>query len=285
MKISDILKNKKTTISFEFFPPKKAENEQTLFDTIRVLKDYKPDFVSVTYGAGGSTKDKTVDWTLKIKTEYSLNAMMHLTCVSSTKKGINDILNTLKLNGVHNILALRGDLTDKLRVNDMEFSHAYQLVKHIKNNGDFSVGVAGYPEGHPESPSLEKDIEYLKMKIDAGGDFIITQLFFDNNYFFDFLERAEKLSVKAPVIAGIMPILNLSQIKRFVDMCSVKIPQTLINKLEGKNKEDMYKIGVEYAINQCNQLIESGVKGLHFYTLNKYNATEIILKNLVLRRT
>ncbi len=285
MKISDILKNKKTTISFEFFPPKKAENEQTLFDTIRVLKDYKPDFVSVTYGAGGSTKDKTVDWTLKIKTEYSLNAMMHLTCVSSTKKGINDILNTLKLNGVHNILALRGDLTDKLRVNDMEFSHAYQLVKYIKNNGDFSVGVAGYPEGHPESPSLEKDIEYLKMKIDAGGDFIITQLFFDNNYFFDFLERAEKLSVKAPVIAGIMPILNLSQIKRFVDMCSVKIPQTLINKLEGKNKEDMYKIGVEYAINQCNQLIESGVKGLHFYTLNKYNATEIILKNLVLRRT
>ncbi len=280
LRISEILKHKNRTLSFEFFPPKKIENEKTLFDTIEILKQYNPDFVSITYGAGGSTKEKTIDWTLKIKKDYNLNVMMHLTCISSTKESIDNIIETLNKNNIDNILALRGDLPNDNNINSMEFKYAYELVEYLKGKGDFSIGVAGYPEGHPESPSLEKDIEYLKMKIDAGGEFIITQLFFDNRYFFDFVERVEKSGIKAPIVAGIMPILNLSQIERFVDMCGSTIPESLTKKLENKSKEDMYKIGIEYATKQCIELIENNVKGLHFYTLNKHNATHDILKNL-----
>ena len=282
MKISEILKEKNRTISFEFFPPKKIENEQTLFNTIEILKDYKPDFVSITYGAGGSTKDKTLEWTLKLKNEYSLNPMMHLTCVTSTKSSIDGIADALLKGNIDNILALRGDLPQGVKDNKMEFKYAYQLVEYLKTKGKFSIGVAGYPEGHPESKTLEEDIEHLKMKIDAGGQFIITQLFFDNAHFFSFLDRLEKHKIDAPVLAGIMPVLNISQMQRFVDMCQASIPKKLSENLSGKSKEDMYKIGVEYAITQCEELIENGVKGLHFYTLNKYNATKDILEALSL---
>ncbi len=282
MKISEILKEKNRTISFEFFPPKKIENEQTLFNTIEILKDYKPDFVSITYGAGGSTKDKTLEWTLKLKNEYSLNPMMHLTCVTSTKSSIDGIVDALLKGNIDNILALRGDLPQGVKDNKMEFKYAYQLVEYLKTKGKFSIGVAGYPEGHPESKTLEEDIEHLKMKIDAGGQFIITQLFFDNAHFFSFLDRLEKHKIDAPVLAGIMPVLNISQMQRFVDMCQASIPKKLSENLSGKSKEDMYKIGVEYAITQCEELIENGVKGLHFYTLNKYNATKDILEALSL---
>ena len=282
MKISEIFKQKKRTLSFEFFPPKKVENEYTLFNTIDVLKKYNPDFVSITYGAGGSSKDKTIEWTLKIKKQYGLNPMMHLTCITTTREFIDEIIDTLKANCIDNILALRGDLPEGFDKSKMEFNHAYQLAKYLKGKEDFSIGVAGYPEGHPESPSLEKDVEYLKMKVDAGGDFIITQLFFDNSKFFEFLDRLKRFRINIPVIAGIMPILSLTQVKRFVEMCGATIPKKLLDKLEGKSKEDVYKIGVEYAINQCQELIESGVKGLHFYTLNKFNATEEIIKALSL---
>ncbi len=282
MKISEIFKQKKRTLSFEFFPPKKVENEYTLFNTIDVLKKYNPDFVSITYGAGGSSKDKTIEWTLKIKKQYGLNPMMHLTCITTTREFIDEIIDTLKANGIDNILALRGDLPEGFDKSKMEFNHAYQLAKYLKGKEDFSIGVAGYPEGHPESPSLEKDVEYLKMKVDAGGDFIITQLFFDNSKFFEFLDRLKIFRINIPVIAGIMPILSLTQVKRFVEMCGATIPKKLLDKLEGKSKEDVYKIGVEYAINQCQELIESDVKGLHFYTLNKFNATEEIIKALSL---
>ncbi|AEA34386.1 methylenetetrahydrofolate reductase [NAD(P)H] [Hippea maritima] len=280
MKISEILNRKAMTISFEFFPPKKVENEQTLFNTINVLKDYSPDFVSITYGAGGSTKDKTVEWTLRMKNEYSLNPMMHLTCVASTKESVDKVAEILELNGIDNILALRGDLPEGFEVKSMDFKYAYQLVGYLKDKWNFSIGVAGYPEGHPESSSLDKDIEYLKMKVDAGGEFVITQLFFDNGKFFNFLDRVEKFHIEIPVLAGVMPILSLSQMRRFVGMCGATIPSELISRLEGKTKEDMYKIGVEYAINQCRELIDSKVRGLHFYTLNKYNATKDILEGL-----
>ncbi len=281
LKIAQILKEKERTVSFEFFPPKKAENEHTLFNTIEILKQYSPDFVSITYGAGGSTKDKTIDWTIKMCSEYRLNPMMHLTCVGSTKTVIDSTITTLKTNGIDNILALRGDLPKEPdKTPSYVFKYAYQLVRHIKSKGNFSIGVAGYPEGHPESSSIEQDVEYLKMKIDAGGEFVITQLFFNNLYFFDFIERVEKHNIKTPIIAGIMPIINLSQIQRFVDMCGAHIPNNLINKLEGKSIEDMYKIGIEHATKQCEELIQNGVKGLHFYTLNKYNATKDILENL-----
>ncbi len=208
--------------------------------------------------------------------------MMHLTCITTTREFIDEIIDTLKANGIDNILALRGDLPEGFDKSKMEFNHAYQLAKYLKGKEDFSIGVAGYPEGHPESPSLEKDVEYLKMKVDAGGDFIITQLFFDNSKFFEFLDRLKIFRINIPVIAGIMPILSLTQVKRFVEMCGATIPKKLLDKLEGKSKEDVYKIGVEYAINQCQELIESDVKGLHFYTLNKFNATEEIIKALSL---
>ncbi len=281
MKIGEILKAKDRTLSFEFFPPKKVENEQTLFGTIEVLKKYNPDFVSITYGAGGSTRDKTLEWTLRVKKQYELNPMMHLTCITATKGFVEEIANTLKEEGIDNILALRGDLPEDFDRSKMEFEYAYQLVEYLKSKWDFSIGVAGYPEGHPESPSLEKDVEYLKMKVDAGGDFIITQLFFDNSKFFEFLERVEKFKIKAPVIAGIMPILSLKQVKRFVEMCGVSIPKELLDDLQGKSNEDAYKVGVDYAIKQCQELIENGVRGLHFYTLNKFNATEEIIKQLI----
>ncbi len=280
MKISEILKRKERTLSFEFFPPKKVENEQMLFDTIEVLRKYDPDFVSITYGAGGSTRDKTLEWTLRVKKQYGLNPMMHLTCITATKGFVDEIANILKANGVDNILALRGDIPEGFDRSKMEFEYAYQLVKYLKSKWDFSIGVAGYPEGHPESPSLEKDVEYLKMKVDVGGDFIITQLFFDNSKFFEFLERVERFKIKAPVIAGIMPILSLTQVKRFVEMCGVSIPKELLDDLQGKSNEDAYKVGVDYAIKQCQELIENGVKGLHFYTLNKFNATEEIIRQL-----
>ena len=281
MKIGEILKAKDRTLSFEFFPPKKVENEQTLFGTIEVLKKYSPDFVSITYGAGGSTRDKTLEWTLRVKKQYELNPMMHLTCITATKGFVEEIANTLKEEGIDNILALRGDLPENFDRSKMEFEYAYQLVEYLKSKWDFSIGVAGYPEGHPESPSIEKDVEYLKMKVDAGGDFIITQLFFDNSKFFEFLERVEKFKIKAPVIAGIMPILSLKQVKRFVEMCGVSIPKELLDDLQGKSNEDAYKVGVDYAIKQCQELIENGVRGLHFYTLNKFNATEEIIKQLI----
>ncbi len=280
MKIADILRNKKMTVSFEFFPPKKVENEQVLFDTIDVLKNYNPDFVSITYGAGGSTKDKTLDWTFRLKDEYQLNPMMHLTCVSSTRLEIEKIAEILYKNGIDNILALRGDIPEAIDKSRMEFKYAYQLIEFLKGNWDFSIGVAGYPEGHPESKTLEDDIRYLKMKVDAGGDFIITQLFFDNGRFFDFLDRVERAGINVPVLAGIMPILSLSQMKRFVDMCGVVVPKELVNSMEGKPKEEMYKIGVDYAIKQCRELIDNNVRGLHFYTLNKHNATKEILDGL-----
>ncbi len=280
MKISEIFKQKKGTLSFEFFPPKKVENEHTLFNTIEVLKKYNPDFVSITYGAGGSSQDKTIEWTLKIKKQYGLNPMMHLTCITATREFIDKIVDTLKANNIDNILALRGDLPEGFDKSKMEFGYAYQLVGYLKGKKGFSIGVAGYPEGHPESPSLGKDVEYLKMKIDAGGDFIITQLFFDNRKFFDFLDRVNKFGINVPVVAGIMPVLNLKQVSRFTDMCGATVPLELLSKLDGKSNDDAYKIGVEYAVKQCQELIDNGVKGLHFYTLNKFNATEDILKAL-----
>ncbi len=282
MKIGILLNQKKRLLSFEFFPPKKQENEQILFDTIKRLKNYNPDFVSVTYGAGGSTRDKTLNWTKIIKDEYGLNVMMHLTCIASNKQKISDIADFLIENQIDNVLALRGDIPqdEEPEFIENELKYANELVELLAEYNKFSIGVAGYPEGHAEAPSIDKDIENLKKKVDAGADFIITQLFFDNNYFFNYLELLEKNNIKIPVIAGIMPITNIKQVLRFTQMCAVTVPDEIINEMEGKSNEDMLKIGIYYAIEQCNELIKNNVKGLHFYTLNKSVATEEILKNI-----
>ncbi|PLX66204.1 MAG: methylenetetrahydrofolate reductase [NAD(P)H] [Denitrovibrio sp.] len=283
MKISDILKAKRT-VSFEFFPPKKEETEQVLFKTIKDLRKYNPDFVSVTYGAGGSTRDKTLEWTKCMKQEHDYSVMMHLTCVAASEQKIEAVTDSLTGLQVDNILALRGDMPDDMPKEDIsdEFQYASDLVRYIrKTTGDkFSIGVAGYPEKHTEAKSMEADIESLKRKVDEGADFIITQLFFDNYHFYNYLEKVRAVGIDVPIIAGIMPILNLSQAVRFTQMCGATIPKPLVAKLDGATVEDQYKIGMEFAAKQCGGLWASGVEGLHFYTLNKYNATEELIKSV-----
>jgi len=281
MKIIDIIKNKKTT-SFEFFPPKKEEGEQVLFETIESLKCRKPDYTSVTYGAGGSSRDKTIEWVRSIYKDYGLEVMMHLTCVMADKAGIKEIVDQVRGLGVQNILALRGDVPEGETLDSItsDFKYAVDLVRYLREWDDLCIGVAGYPECHLEAKNMDDDLVNLKAKIDAGGDFVITQLFFDNSFFYEYVDKLKAMGVDVPVIAGIMPITNISQAIRFTDMCGVHIPEVVIKMMDGKSKEDMYKIGIEYAVKQCEDLKANGVDGLHFYTLNKSKATEEILEAL-----
>lgn len=283
MKISEIIKNKRP-VSFEFFPPKKQESEQVLFNTIKELRKYNPDFVSVTFGAGGTTTEKTLEWTRCIKQDYSLNVMMHLTCVGAGLSNIDSIMDKLTEMKVDNILALRGDLPEDVPADSVckDFAYASDLVKYIKNKGGdkFSIGIAGYPEKHPEARSMAADIDSLKRKVDEGADFIITQLFFDNFYFYNYLEKVRAAGITIPVIAGIMPIVNISQAVRFTQMCGATIPKPLLAKMEDMSVEDQFKTGIEFASKQSGGLWASGVDGLHFYTLNKHGATEQILNSI-----
>jgi methylenetetrahydrofolate reductase (NADPH) len=280
MRIKDILEHKRP-FSFEFFPPKKEESELVLFDTIKQLRKYNPDFVSVTYGAGGSTTDKTLEWTKTMKHAYDYSVMMHLTCIGAEEEGIDKILHSLDVLKIDNILALRGDIPPEAGSKALsdDFRYASDLVRYIrKKTGDrFSIGVAGYPEKHPESASMSDDIDNLKKKVDEGADFIITQLFFDNFFFYNYLERIRKAGIEVPVIAGIMPILNINQAVRFTDMCGASLPKPLLQKMQDATPEDQYKMGIEFAVKQCGGLWSSGVNGLHFYTLNKSAATEDII--------
>lgn len=287
MKIIDLLKQSAAPLfSFEFFPPKDAEGMAALYRTIRDLKELKPSFVSVTYGAGGSTREKTLELVIRIKHEIGLEPMSHLTCVGSPGSLIREILEKIQDNGIENVLALRGD-PPKGEAGFQRpkggFGYAYELVREMKKNHDnFCIGVAGYPEKHPESPTMEDDIRYLKMKVDSGADFIVTQLFFNNNAFFEFLERAGKAGVNVPIIPGIMPITNFNQIKKFTEMCGAAMPGKLVEDLEKikDNQEAVQKYGTEYAINQCRELLDNGVRGIHFYTLNKSRATMEIFKKI-----
>ncbi|MDH3258327.1 MAG: methylenetetrahydrofolate reductase [NAD(P)H] [Deltaproteobacteria bacterium] len=282
MKISELFKNNKVLLSFEFFPPKSPESEDILDETVSVLKRFHPDFVSVTYGAGGSTRVQSVDWTFRIKEKHDLNVMMHLTCIASSKRDLKDITAKLKRKKIENVLALRGDPPKDFPRSEMkdDFQYAYQLVEYLHVADEFSIGVAGYPEGHMEAPSIEKDMEYLKMKVDAGADFIITQLFFDNNYFYDFMERAHRERITVPIIPGLMPIVNINQVKKFTDMCGATVPNDIMEVMRDRGDDDMLKIGVEYAVAQCRELLAFGVAGLHFYTLNRNKATEQILTEI-----
>ncbi len=287
MKIIDLLNQTTDPIfSFEFFPPKDEEGMKNLYQTIRDLKKLEPSYLSVTYGAGGSTRDKTLELVGKIKKEIGLEPMSHLTCVGSSIQYIREILKKIEGDNIQNILALRGDppKDEENFVKHAEgFGYAYELVREIKQNFDFCIGVAGYPEKHPESRSFEEDIEHLKLKVDSGADFIVTQLFFNNDAFFEFLERAEKAGIHVPIIPGIMPITNFSQIKRFTEMCGAHLPEKIVNDLEKikDNSGEVQKYGTDYAIQQCKELLDNGVKGIHFYTLNKSKATMEIFKDYI----
>lgn len=280
MRIKDAIKKGFST-SFEFFPPKTPEGEEELFKTISALERVNPTFVSVTYGAGGSTRDRTRDIVDRIHRETKLNVMAHLTCIAHSKAELFEILREYNSIGIENILALRGDVPSNSFFPG-EMKHADELVIFIKENfrNRFSIGVASYPEGHPESPNMEWELKYFKKKIEAGADFSITQMFFDNLYYLEFLEMCEKFKIDIPIIPGIMPITDFKQISRFAAMCGATIPQSLISKLETvKEKPDeVAKIGVEFAIKQCEELIDVNVPGLHFFTLNKSNATLKIYK-------
>ena len=285
MKIIEKLNGSSPIFSFEFFPPKDSDGFATLFETIARLKPSAPAYVSVTSGAGGSTRAKTVDLVGKIKNDIGIESMAHLTCVGHDEQEIRSVLESLQGQDIENVLALRGDPPqgeETFVKTEGGFEYASELVSFIKNNFSFCIGAASYPEGHVECPDLDKDIENLQRKVDSGVDFLITQLFFDNRYYFDFLDKVQKKNINVPMIPGIMPILNLKQIKRFTKMCGAHLSDSLMAKFEGvqDDNEKVRQIGIEHAIAQCKELLENKVPGIHFYTLNRSKATLAILEEL-----
>ena len=282
MFIKDMFKKDKVVISIEVFPPKRDDDLDKLYQTINELNVIKPDFVSVTYGAGGSTRDKTVEIASKIKNEIGLEVMAHLTCVNSTKEEIGNIITQLRSKNIKNILALRGDPPQgqqNFTKTIGGFGYANELVAYIKSrNEEWSIGVAGYPEGHIEASSLEEDIKNLKRKVDSGADFIVSQLYYDNKDFFRFLELTQSAGINVPIIPGIFPILNFNAIKKITSLCGAKIPKPLLEKLEKyqDNQDEIEKIGIDYAIKQISELIENKVYGIHFYSMNKSKVTIMI---------
>ena len=285
MLIKDLLNQGTPSFSFEFFPPKTDEAFDTLLETIRELQKLHPTFVSVTYGAGGSTRRRTIDVVAKAKGELGQESMAHLTCVGSTEEELRDVLDELRRQGIENVLPLRGDPpagTDVFEKKPGGFGYANELVSFIKENYDFCLGVAGYPEGHQEADDFDTDLANLKLKVDAGADFVITQMFFDNRFYFDFVAQARAIGIDVPLIPGIMPILNLGQIQRFTQMCGASIPEELLERLEAikEDADAVRQCGVEHAAQQCRELLESGVPGIHFYTLNRSTSTRDIFENL-----
>ena len=288
MKIRDILKTTRPTISFEFFPPKKDEAMANLLETLSRLHELRPTFATCTYGAGGSTRARTLEVTLKIKEQFGLEAMAHFTCVGQRLDEIDCVLTDFAQRGIENVLALRGDRP----VGQAEppegwfpdFKNAVDLVRHIRKRfGDtFSIGCEGYPEKHPESPDLGTDLRQLREKVGAGADFIITQLYFNNQDFFRFAKRCHDIGITVPIIAGIMPVTNVAQIKKFTAMCGAAIPEKMLADLNAiaDDPEAVTQYGIEWSTRQCRELLAVNVDGIHFYTLNKSKATRQIVENL-----
>lgn len=292
MKIKELYARQKLTVSFEFFPPKTPEGEEKLFETVRELKALQPSFVSVTYGAMGSTRANTLRIVTRIKKEIGIEAAAHLTCVGHTRDEIEAVLGELRQNGIENIVALRGDPPKgetEFKPVSNGFRYGAELVAFIRRHphfgNAFSLAVAGYPEGHAECRDKKKDLEHLKKKVEAGADVVITQLFFSNRDFFDFVERARKIGIALPIVPGIMPVTHGPQIQRFASMCGAAIPSEMRQAIEryGEDQASVEAYGIEYATKQCQDLLAGAVPGIHFYTLNKSRATRTIYENLGLR--
>ncbi len=295
MHIDDIFAARDTTVSFEFFPPKSSDAAESLYANIAELQELRPSFVSVTYGAGGSTRDLTNKLVVRLKDETSLDPVPHLTSVCHSENEIRDILSTYARHSIGNVLALRGDppqhLTDYDRTKDA-FKYAGELVSFIKKfnqSGEhpdprgFGVGVAGFPEGHPDCPNRLVEIDHLKAKVDAGADYIVTQLFFDNRDFYDFRERCELAGIRIPIIAGIMPITSAAGMRRMADLAlGARFPAPLLRAIRrtGEEPEAVRRVGVHWATQQCFDLLEHKVDGIHLYTLNKSTATQDIYRTL-----
>lgn len=295
MHIQDILDGGESTFSFEFFPPKTEKASEALYETISELEAYDPSFVSVTYGAGGSTRELTNDLVVRLKSSTSLDPIPHLTCVCHQESDIEEILSRYAEEGVSNILALGGDpprdLTNYRREDDA-FQQAADLVRYIRNfsghsdSRGFGIGVAGFPEGHPATPNRLKEMDYLKAKVDEGADYIVTQLFFSNDDFHDFRDRCSLAGINIPIIAGIMPVTSTKGMERMADLAAgARFPAKLLRSLRraGDNSEAVEKVGIHYATEQCSDLLEHDVAGIHFYTLNQSHATREIYANLGLK--
>ncbi len=290
MRIDEIIASKaEPTFSFEFFPPKSEEGERNLRQTLEDLRAFDPDFVSVTYGAGGSTRDKTVELTKWIKQELRIEAMAHLSCVGTTREELLTILDGIRTAGIDNVLALRGDPPrgeTEWKPHPGGLHYSTELAALISGSYPFSVGAACFPEVHPEAADLAHDLRFLKEKLASGATFLITQLFFDNELYFHFVEEARAVGIEVPIIPGIMPITDLKQIKTITGMCGATIPEPLLEALEWRtgDPDAVLQLGVAHATLQCAELLARGAPGIHFYTLNRSPATRAIVSALQLLR-
>jgi methylenetetrahydrofolate reductase (NADPH) len=289
MRIDQLLAGLEPVFSFEFFPPKTEQGERNLYAALADLRELEPSFVSVTYGAGGSTRAKTIEIVKRIREDYGLEAMAHFTCVGATVPQLHATLEEMRAAGIDNVLALRGDppagLKDWVKT-DGGLEYSRELVQLIRADYPFAVGAACFPETHIHAASPEADVAYLAEKVQAGVDFLITQLFFDNAFYFDFVERARAAGVRVPIVPGILPITQIGQLERMTSMCGASIPEPLRLELHARegSPEAVIDFGVAYATLQCAELLEAGAPGIHFYTLNRSPATRAILGALKLLR-
>ena len=285
MRISELLAAQRPFFSFEFFPPRNDEAHAQLLETARTLRELRPAFVSVTYGAGGSTRARTVEVSKQIRNDIRLNVMAHVTCVGSSRADLRTLLSDLEAGGIENVLALRGDPprdTTGFVQPEGGFAHASDLIAMTKRAFRFCIGAACHPEKHMEAPDMETDLRHLKEKVDAGAEFLITQLFFDNDKYFSFVDRAREIGITVPILPGIMPVTNFEQIRRFTALCGATIPPKLLVELEARQAEPkaVEDLGVAYATLQCADLLRRGAPGIHFYTLNRSPASRAIVSSL-----
>jgi methylenetetrahydrofolate reductase (NADPH) len=289
VRIDRSLERKGPRFSFEFFPPKTDDGVVALLETARTLRALEPAFVSVTYGAGGSTRARTIDVAKRMKHELELEVMAHVTCVGHTRDELRAVFDEIGASGIENVLALRGDPprgTDTFVPTEGGFRYASELIEMVRGEFDFAVGAAAYPETHPEAPSAEDDLRNAARKVDAGARFLITQLFFDNDRYFRFVDRARSAGIDVPIVPGIMPITNYEQIARMTKMCGATIPQPLLLELERRidDPQAVTDLGVAYCALQCADLLARGVPGIHFYTLNRSTATRAVVSALAAAR-
>jgi len=286
MKVRDCFNGRKPVFSFEFFLPKTPEGMVQFKSTVRDLKRLSPSFVTLTYGAGGSGRDRTIETAGMIQNELGLTTVAHLTCIAHTRSEIEAIVGKIRGLGIENIMALRGDPPRDGVLppeNRRDYRYAADLVRHIRKMDGFCVGVAGYPEKHPEAASPEDDLKHLKEKVEAGADFITTQLFFDNADYFRFVEKVRAMGIALPILPGLMPVTNYGQLQKFAAMCGARIPSEMIRALESRQTDAEYvlRYGIDWTHRQARDLLEKGAPGIHFYTLNKSRSTEMILSRLL----
>ena len=288
MQIHKLFNKQRTVVSFEVFPPKTTVSLESILKTTEGLQTLNPDFVSITYGAAGSSSGRTLETADKVKNTYGIEALAHLTCITSTTNEIDHILDQLQENNIENILALRGDMPINKTIREQltpNYHYATDVIRHIKSRNHFSIAAAAYPEGHMECSSLAEDTVHLQQKIATGADFLITQVFFDNLIFYKFLDRIQQADITVPISAGIMPLLNIRQIARIRSLCGASIPkalQRIIDKYE-TNPLDLEKAGIDYACQQIIDLVENQVDGIHLYTMNKLEHSKFIIQQTGLR--